>query len=382
MKYMAVRMLKKTWWIDFRFDHLRYRKRSPENSRAGALAYEAVLKQKLARGGRIDSVTQWQTFEQFAWRWFDNYVVANNKPSEQWSKKYILNASLIPFFGKMPIERITVNDIERYKMKVLREGVARKTVNNRLTVFRTCVSTAYEWLELEGTPPKVTRLNCPPPKTDYLSPDECVLLLSCTDGIVREMMLTAMRTGMRQGEIRGLQWASIDWQDESITVRHSLCDYTKELGSPKGNRERYIPMDADVYEMLFKRKKNTGYVFLNRGGKPFGSEHLGDLLADVCKKAGLRKIGWHILRHTFASHLAMGGAPLGSVQMLLGHTAIATTMRYAHLAQSTLRTAIGLLSPKRALDLNFGQQVGNPWLEALRKEDAQKTLLPENPVIL
>jgi len=348
--------------------------------------YEAVLRQKLARGESIDAgaqaKAQEQTFAQFAWKWFAEYSVANNKPSEQCSKKYILNASLIPFFGKMRIDRITTNDIEKYKTQAFKKGLAKKTINNHLTVFRTCVYTAYEWLKLEGTPPKVTRLKCPPPKTDYLSPDECTLLLSCANGILREMMLVALRTGMRQGELRGLQWTSVDWQNRSLTVRHSLCNYTKQLGSPKGNRERYIPiMDAEVYATLLKRKRASGYVFLNKEGRPFGSEHLGRQLADVCEKAGLRKIGWHTLRHTFASHLAMRGAPLSAVQMLLGHTTIATTMRYAHLSQSTLRTAIGLLSPERVLSMDFGQPVGNRWLEAQMKEAARKTLVPEKAVI-
>jgi hypothetical protein len=67
--------------------------------------------------------------------------------------------------------------------------------------------------------------------------------------------------------------------------------------------------------------------------------------------------------------------------MLLGHTTIATTMRYAHLSQSTLRTAIGLLSPERVLSMDFGQPVGNRWLEAQMKEAARKTLVPEKAVI-
>jgi hypothetical protein len=72
---MAVRMIKKSWWVDFRANPLRFRKRSPENTRAGALAYEAMLKHKLARGEQIDRVSnseeQNQTFEQFAWQCFE-----------------------------------------------------------------------------------------------------------------------------------------------------------------------------------------------------------------------------------------------------------------------------------------------------------------------
>src|SRR6266852_961237 len=116
---MAVRKIINTWWVDFRFHYTRYRQRSPENSRTGARAYEVHLQQKLARGESIKSAAQeakqGQTFEQFARRWHEDYVVPNNKYSEQQTKKYLLSGSLIPFFGEMRLADITAHVIERYK---------------------------------------------------------------------------------------------------------------------------------------------------------------------------------------------------------------------------------------------------------------------------
>ncbi|MDQ3299393.1 MAG: tyrosine-type recombinase/integrase [Myxococcota bacterium] len=63
----------------------------------------------------------------------------------------------------------------------------------------------------------------------------------------------------------------------------------------------------------------------------------------ICRLAGLRQFGWHVLRHTFASHLAMRGAPLKAVQDLMGHATIQMTMRYAHLAPEVARDAVRLL---------------------------------------
>ena len=139
-------MEKKSWWIDFRFNHTRYRKRSPENSRTGALAYEAVLRQKLARGESIEKTTHAteHVFERFAWKWFEEYVKANNKYSEQRTKKYIISASLVPFFGKIPVAEITARHIEQYKAQMVRNGVTNKTIKNRLTVLNKCLRTAYE----------------------------------------------------------------------------------------------------------------------------------------------------------------------------------------------------------------------------------------------
>jgi integrase len=378
---MAVRIIKKSWWVDFRANHTRYRKRSPENSRAGALAYEATLRQTLARGDSIERTTlaaqQNQTFKEFAWKWFDEYAVPNNKFTEQRMKRSALRSSLIPFFGNIPIGEITTHHVEQFKAKCLKDGMGRKTINNRLAVLRKCIVTAYEWFQMTASPPKVKLLKCPPPRTDYLSPDECTLLLSKAEGVIYEMILTALRTGMRQGELKGLQWSSINWQNRSIVVRHSRCDYTKELTSPKSNRERVIPMHADVYEMLFKRKEDTGYVFLHEDGQPFDSQRLIRRLNRVRYKIGLRNIGWHTLRHTFASQLAVTGTPLHIVQMLLGHSTITTTMRYAHVAPSALRTAIDMLDPQTTVHENFGQPVGNRWSARQQSEMSNRVLVRE-----
>jgi integrase len=382
---MAVRLIKKSWWVDFQFDQKRHRRRSPENSRAGALAYEAMSRQKIARGESLDKsadeAMRTEIFARFAKKWFDEYVVPNNKYSEQRTKRYLLNAFLIPFFGKMQIAQITAHDIERYKAQASRDGVTNKTLKNRLTVLNKCLVTAYEWLELGTHPPKIKWPKCAPSQTDYLSSEECELLLPHAERVVYEMILTALRTGMRQGELKGLQWSSMDWQNRSLAVRHSRCDYRKVLGSPKSNRERHIPLDTDVYEMLFKRKKSTGYVFEDADGEPFDNKRLNRRLAAICKKAGLRKITWHILRHTFASHLAMRGVPLTTVQTLLGHSNITTTMRYAHVAPSTLRTAIDMLNPKQLGSANFGQPAVNQWIQLQQRETRQKKCPCKKPLI-
>lgn len=376
---MTARKFRSKWGVDFWFNHIRHRKQSPENSRAGAQSYEAVLRGKLVRGESIEreeekTQSQETTFEQFAQRWFNEYVMSNGKPSTQYSRKVILFPSLIPFFGKMHISKITVSDVERYKAHLQsKKGLANRTINEHLLVFHHCVSTAYEWLQLNGVPPKITWLKCPPPRTDYLSFDESELLLSHADGITREIILTGLKTGMRLGELIGLQWSSIDWHNNLIIVQHSWSHYAKKLGSPKSNRVRHVGMTIDLYEMLLKRKRSTGFVFLDADGEHFNQHRLGRRLATVCKKAGLRHIGWHTLRHTFASHLMMRGAPMPAVQALMGHSTIDMTMRYTHLSPSTMRTAIDLLNPSWVLSENFGQPVGNQWLEAQAREVVRKS---------
>jgi integrase len=370
---MAVRKFRTSWWVDFTINGHRYRRRSPENSRVGALNYETTIRQRLAQGSPLDTPPEQgagRTFGSFAKEWFEQYVTSNNKYAEQRAKKYILSASLVPFFGEMPLAQIKLRDIERFKVEQLATGISKKTLRNRLTVLNKCLATAYAWLELEGVPPKIEWPRCVSNRTDYLSPDECEVLVAAATGTLREMILTTLRTGTRQGEIRGLQWTSIDWESRILTVRHSLCDRRKVLETPKSNKERHIPLDVDVYELLYARRVVSGYVFVDIDGRPFTGGRLNRRLAIVCEKAGLRRITWHVLRHTFATQLAMKGVPLQIVQLLLGHADVRTTMRYAHVAPSLLRPAIDMLNPKASLNSNLGQPAGNTWIETQLKRAA------------
>jgi integrase len=276
----------------------------------------------------------------------------------------------------MPVGQIGPHDIERYKAQQVQQRFNNKTIMNRLTVLNKCLGTAYEWLKLEGAPPKIKWPRWALPEIDYLSPGECELLLSSATGVIHEMVLMALRTGMRQGELRGLQWSSIDWLTRSVAVRHSRDD-RGVLVPPKNGRARHVPLDIDVYTILYRRKEDTGYVFLARDGHPFNGDKLNDAIRKLCKQAGLRKIGWHTLRHTFASHLAMRGVPLPAIKELMGHATISTTMRYAHVAPSTLRAAIDMLNPKTMIAKDFGQQVGNAWQEMQRSEFGQNGPAPE-----
>ncbi len=345
---MPARKLRGSWWADFSFDNKRYRKRSPANSREGARDFEHVLRQRLARGEDLN-VTQTTSaeleFETFATKWFEDYAVPNNKPSEQKAKLYIIKRSLVPFFERTAVDRISSGDVERYKLSERRKGAGNKTINNKLAVLRKCLACAYEWYGLEGAPPKIKALKFATTSPAFLTTEESEKLVAQAKGVLREMILLALRTGMRQGEIRGLQWESIDWEHRLLVVRHSLCDYGKVLTSPKTNRERAVPLADELYALLSARKQNSGYVFQNTYRRPFTGQVLLRRLNRVQRAAGLRKIGWHTLRHTFASQLSNNGIPLRVVQELLGHSTLAMTMRYSHVAPNNLRDAIRTLGP-------------------------------------
>ena len=281
-------------------------------------------------------------------------------------EKYILESHLVPFFGKSRISQITNLQIELYKAKKLDSGLSSKTGNNHLTVLAKCLRIAEEWLELEKLP-KIKRLKVPPQKFDFLTFEESDLLLRHADGIWYEMILTALRTGLRFGELRALDWSDINWATKLLTVRHSLCRYRNIKQTPKSNKERHVPLADDVCEALGKRRAEKGFVFGDGEGRPFDKKRLYRELKMICKKTGLRVIAWHALRHTFASHLAMAAAPMKAIQELMGHADITTTLRYAHLSSSTLKEVIDLLPTKKSM-INFGQQAVNTYTNLTKIE--------------
>src|SRR5262249_44839359 len=329
-------------------------------------AYEATLRQKLARGEPLDFCQpdgkqneKHQKFEVFAWHWFETYVRTNHKFVEIRNKKVALQTNLIPFFGDTPIDKISTLQVERYKSLRLSEGLVNKTINNHLIVLGKCLRDAQEWLDLQKIP-KIKKLKVPPQKIDFLTQQESNLLLANTRGVWREIIFTALKTGLRRGELKALNWSDINWHNKTLTVRHSWCESKKGLDTPKSNRERQIPLTEELHSMLGCRKKDTGPVFLDETGKSFSTKKLNDEIAAACRRAGIKVVTCHILRHTFASLLIMAGASLKAVQELLGHTNIQITMRYAHLAPSSLREAVALLETRNEPTLQFfGQPVGN-----------------------
>ncbi len=374
---MSIRKMKKSWWIDFRFDHIRYRKRSPDNSKAGAQAYEALLRQKLARGESIDRIetldTKLPDFKEFAWKWFEVYAKANNKRSEIKNKEIALRVHLVPFFGKTRIDKISGLQVEEYKAeKVKSKRLVNKTINNHLTIFAKCMLNAQEWLDLNKIP-KIKKLVVPPQKFDFLTVEESKTLLEHSGGIWHDLFLVALKTGLRHGELLALSWEDINWKNNQITIRRSM--YKDEITSTKSNRIRYIDMIDDVIRCLYPQRKQRGFIFRDEKDKYFTRWRIKDTLEQICRKANMRRITCHVLRHTFASHLAMAGATIQSIQQLLGHSDIQTTMRYAHLNQSALKSTIDLLASDSNKN-NSGQPVGN---QAIKFDDILQSIAANHP---
>jgi integrase len=150
--------------------------------------------------------------------------------------------------------------------------------------------------------------------------------------------MTAAMTGMRQGELVGLRWQDVDWTASKIRVRQSYV--RGQFGSPKTRRStRTIPMGdtlAAELERHFQRsawQDDEDLVFANPDtGKPLGRTKLVKRYKDALKRAGLRELRFHDLRHCFGTTLASSGVPMKALQEWLGHRDSRTTDRFADYA--------------------------------------------------
>jgi len=252
----------------------------------------------------------------------------------------------------MKLSKIQSLKVEEYKREKIKSGLSSKSINNHLAVLKKSLSTAKEWQFIDDQP-KIRLLKTKPQHHDYLSESECEILLNGATGIIKEMILLALRTGLRFGEIIALDWQDVDLDRKMLSVSKSISRGL--MGSTKSNRTRHIPLSEELWKMLSQRYKSSGFIFLNKNGELLRRDVCFKALQRACKRSNLKEIGWHTLRHTFASHLAQKNISLKAIQELLGHSNIQTTMRYAHLSSSELRSAIDCLEKKD----NFGQPAVN-----------------------
>lgn len=200
-------------------------------------------------------------------------------------------------------------------------------MNRLLGNLKHIMTMAVEWELLENNPLyKVKSLRVPKRTERVLTPEEETRLLTACSQVrtphLRSMVLLALNTGMRKGEILGLRWEHIDLGNRLITVYNGKTT----------DSDRPIPMNDAVANLIsgLQGKAKGGFVFPSDRNK---GERFRDPKVGFTKAVRLAKIPhvrFHDLRHTFATRLARIGVDLVTVRSLLGHTTIRMTERYVH----------------------------------------------------
>ncbi len=296
------------------------------------------------------------TFQKFVTDvWWPTYPSsANNRPSTCQEKEIHLRLHLMPSLARLRLDEIRGEVVNRLMARLKEEAkLGPKSVKNVMATLRKILVCAVEWEYLPAMPP-LPHLKIPQPEWDYLGPEESEKVLAAARARSEEVyvsILFALHTGARAGEEIALEWGDIDFRSRLVVFRRSS---TKGyVGPTKSGKERRVPLTVALEAALKAiRHLRSKRVFCNPDGSALKIDQLHERLWGACRRAGIREIRWHDLRHTFASQLVMRNVPIPQIQVWLGHSTINMTMRYAHLAPGAGAHLI------KALD---GESVPNLW---------------------
>ena len=342
------------WRAEFYFQHPngereRVRLQSPENTKKGAQEFERQVRHEmLARTFKRAADGQEVVasgFCEFSDDFMKTYAQPNNKPSEVTAKEKNLRLYLKPFFKGRSLASIRTKDVDAFKASMLGRHFSVKTINNALATLSVMFTTAVDWGEIPMKP-KVKNLKPGEEKEAlFLSEGQCEAFIAELDQPLRAMVVLALNTGLRVGELRALHWGDMVDSTEKMVVRPNI--WKGVVGSPKGGRKREIKLNSQAMHVLEQQPRHlkSKFVFCMDDGTPYRHNHGYKALQSAARRADIHfPVGFHTLRHTFASHLAMKGKTLHTIQRLLGHASIDATMRYAHLLPEVTDKAVDALT--------------------------------------
>lgn len=307
------------------------------------------------------------TFREFIEIKYGPWVLANRK-----SGAHTLRQLLCPVFKKFHNRFVNEIDpwmVEQWRTKRRNNGSAIETVNRDLGKLKAVLSKAVEWGFLEHHP--LTKVK--PLRVDsnrrirFLEMDEEIRLREHLDlredrlraqrnsynqwllkrkqaplpdlvknhfaDYLKPMVLVAINTGIRRGEMFNLRWDDIDFRRRFLRIN---ADGTKS------SKTRYIALNDEAQGTLRAWKdqspQKSGLVFVGKNGSRF--TNIDRSWENLLKDAQIEDFRWHDLRHHFASKLVMAGVDLNTVRELLGHSDLKMTLRYAHLSPEAKAQAV------------------------------------------
>lgn len=387
----TVRKHRGNWVADYRDQFGKRHRERPDgpfaNKALQKRAAQALLKKRLDEVDRGSFGPQSQNlpFAKVADQYLDSKV--NIRPSTRRSYSSLIDIYLKPYFGSWKIHQISATDIERYRNSLrtglpppiedafvrralaarpalsnarARQRVSRKkpgvrTINKTLTQLMMIFNYAarHRWVDYNPAE-HVDKLKVPvsldanPIDANVFTPKEIQLLLDAAvppqrnrDGSLRTnnyrlLIKVAIFTGMRSGEIRGLQWDDIDWNLSQIYIRRSWKEGSFHEPKTKASIRRIEIPELVISNLREWRlacpKGEYDLVFPNLAGNPMSTTNLLQRgFYPALRRAGLRKIRFHDLRHTFASLLIANSEDIVRVSRLLGHSSPKVTLDiYAH----------------------------------------------------
>ena len=327
---------------------------------------QAEVKEKLKRAiedsAKLDMSKVGQyTVGQWMDVWFENYAKIKVRPSSHQTYRGYIENHIKPNIGSIPLNKLTSLELQKFYKKLLGngrverieskkqpKGLSAKTVRNINQIISSALNLAIEQKLLLTNPADA----CALPKLEHREmktlPVEQLasFLREAKESGVFEMYYIELATGLRRGELLGLKWSDIDLEHGNLRVQRQIARIDGEIveGPLKTkNAYRTLPLSADAIDVLKTQKKKCGnsqYVFPSPTGGPISPDSVLHMLHRVLKRAGLPKVRFHDLRHTFATLALQNGVDIKTVSGMLGHFSAGFTLdTYAHVTTSAQKEA-------------------------------------------
>ncbi|WP_086314571.1 hypothetical protein A5821_002153 [Enterococcus sp. 7F3_DIV0205] len=279
------------------------------------------------------------SFETWSIIWLNQLMQENIKESTYASYKNKLSLHILPVIGKTPLHLVDKKQLEQLTDQ-LKDKLSPASIHIVFRLVKSCLKAARDRGYINTNPaeqislPKVQKEQVP-----ALNRQQHTQLLNESKQNVKGLpIVIALETGMRIGEISALKWEDVDFEQEVIHVcrtKQRIFDYDKSINktklietAPKTKRaKRVIPLTPCLKEQLILAKEHavSSYV-VESHGKSVEPRTISYRFERIKKKVGLSDVGFHVLRHTFATRCVELGVNINTVSALLGHTSIKLTL--------------------------------------------------------
>lgn len=310
------------------------------------------------------------TLDQWYYTWLFDFKIKELKPStffvyESVYRNYIKNTDI----GRIKLLELRTTHLQRYYNRLLDE-IEISNVNRINSKIKPCLAEAERQGYIQKNWCKFVTLpkNKKEQEINVFTKEEQNEFMAAIKGHDLELLyIVTLGTGLRIGEVLGLKWSDISFKDNTLTVNRIVQRITDIKGdgsrhmhivesTPKTKHSvRTIPIPSNIVSKLKNHKKNQNelilllgndyhnndYVFCDKLGNVLDPNRPNKTLARILKNNNIKNISFHGLRHTYATRLFEAGVPPKTVQALLGHTDIQTTMNiYTHVMEATKLEAI------------------------------------------
>lgn len=313
------------------------------------------FRQDIERGLSLDNDKL--ALGQYLGRWLDD--VEGELAHSTWkSYESYVRLHIVPRIGSVRLRDLSATHVNQVMRQMEESGLAPRTRNYVRAVLRKALNDAIDSdLIASNAAAKARSARQQSQQIDPLSPEEVVTLLKRTrNHWLGPLIHVAVATGLRQGELLGLRWRDVNFDDPSITVRNSLSrvDGSFQFTSPKTEKSaRTVFLDPSAVQALRRQKEQQehatlvaadwedwGLVFSTTRGTPQFASNVTHRVQKLMQAADVPRKTFHNLRHSAASLLYANGADIKMIQDVLGHSQISLTANtYTHLGEAMKRDA-------------------------------------------